>query len=246
AFNPLARLLIIIRAPKNISNDGRVALTAVSLLSIFLIGGQYKASAQSPKPKISGVQYREVLVDQNIVTVTLEITGEGFGAPGSSVTVALLDASGVSVAQIENTEVSSDNKIIVKAKVPLGTVITSIKLNVQTNVVETSDFKLTFKSPPQVKVTPFEIKYATRKSPQFPNLYSLLVTNDDGKFESNPNRMSVEIVPAGASNVTIRPGVNPFQMIVDFMAPNDFEVKDIIITVYNSADLDNRSPVAIA
>jgi hypothetical protein len=222
-------------------------LIVISLFCLAFAGGlERHAFAQTQKPKITGVQYRKVSVAGDRATFIVEIAGEGFGTSSTGVTVDFLDATGTSVAQGSNLEVSSDNKIVTTAVVPLGTVITGIKLILQTATIETSDFKLTLKAPAKQKVTPFEIKHVTRKSSQFPNLYSLLVTNDDGMFASNPNRLSVEIIPAGASNITIRPGVNPFQMVVDFMAPNDFEVKDVIVTVYDSSDLDARSPSAIA
>ncbi len=217
-------------------------------LLCFAFTGWQDALAQSPKPKITGVQYRKVSVAGDKVTFSVEIAGEGFGTSTAGVSVDFTDATGASVAKAQgsNLEVSSDNKIVATVVVPLGTVITGIKLTLQATTVETSDFKLTLKAPAKQKVTPFEIKHVTRKSSQFPNLYSLLVTNDDGMFASNPNRLSVEIIPAGASNVTIRPGINPFQMVVEFMAPSDFEVKDVIVTVYDSSDLDARNPTAIA
>lgn len=238
----------ILPSPLHFSVNAKIVIV-FGLFCLLLTIGQYQhVGAQSQKPKITGVQYRKVSVAQDKVTFIAEISGEGFGTSSTGAVVTFLDATGTPAAKAQGNdlEVSSDNKIVATGVVPLGTVITSIKLTLQATTVETTDFKLTFKAPAKQKVTPFEIKQVTRKSSQFPNLYSLVVTNDDGMFASNPNRMTVGIVPAGASNVTIRPGVNPFQMIVDFMAPNDFEVKDVLVTVYDSTDLDARSPVAIA
>jgi hypothetical protein len=203
---------------------------------------------QEKRPKITGMQYRKVSVVQDKVTFIVEILGEGFGSIADGVVATFVDSAGtpVATAQGANLELSSDNKIVATASVPLGTVITSVKLALRTSTVETADFKMTFKAPSKPKITPFEIKHVTRKSSQFANLYSLVVTNDDGMFASNPNRMSVEIVPGGASNVSIRSGVNPFQMVVDFIAPSDFEVQDVIVTVYDTTDLDARMPIAVA
>jgi hypothetical protein len=225
---------------------GIVLLCFGLTLSLYAFNAQ--AFDQTSKPKITGIQYRKVSMGQDKVTFIVEISGENYGSTAAGLTVRFIDATGTEVAKATgaNVELLSENKIVATVTVPLGTVITTIRLTFQTASTETSDFKLTLKAPVEKKVTPFEIKHVTRKSPQFSNLYSLVVTNEDGRFSSNPNRMSVEITPAGASNVSIRSGVNPFQMIMDFMAASDFQVQDLIVTVYDSTDLDTRSPVAIA
>src|ERR1044071_707803 len=58
--------------------------------------------------------------------------------------------------------------------------------------------------------------------------------------------MRVEILPPGVSDVRIRPGSNQEQLVVDFLAPEKFEVKNIIVTVYTTGDLDTRKVKAIA
>jgi len=50
---------------------------------------------------------------------------------------------------------------------------------------------------------------------------------------------------AGAANIRIRQS-NPKQMVIEFLAPEDFEVEAVEVTVYDSSDLDTRQPIALA
>lgn len=112
--------------------------------------------------------------------------------------------------------------------------------------MDSSSFKLSLKAPtPAPKITAFQVKHSTLKSPGSP-IQTLSVTNEDGLFASNSHRMAVEILPAGASNVQVRQGSNPYNLMVDFVAPEKFEVKDVVVTVYDSSDLDSRRPIAIS
>jgi hypothetical protein len=198
-------------------------------------------------PQVTGVSFREVTVAGDKVTFTAEISGTGFGSdPNALTSVELLNPTGAVVGTVTAKKITSDNKIEVTAQAPLGTVISSVRLTIGATKIESSSFKLTLKAPaPPPTIKPFEIKHVTRTSPGSP-IHSLLVTNENGSFASNPNRMSVEILPAGASNVMLRPGSNPYQAVVDFLAPEKFEVQDVIVTVYDSSDLDKRQPIAIA
>jgi hypothetical protein len=198
-------------------------------------------------PQVTGVSLREVTVAGDKVTFTADISGAGFGSdPNALSSVELLNPAGAVVGTVTAKKITSDNKIEVTAQAPLGTVISSIRLTIGPTTIETSSFKLSLKAPaPPPAIKPFEIKHVTRTSPGSP-IQSLLVTNENGSFASNPNRMGVEILPAGASNVMIRPASNPYQMVVDFVAPEKFEVQDVIVTVYDSSDLDKRQPIAIA
>ena len=98
---------------------------------------------------------------------------------------------------------------------------------------------------PPSGVSETEITVATQTSGSYPNVYSVVLTAQKALFEPNPNRMSVEIVPAGPANVRIRPGNTTKQLVIDFVAPEKFEVKDVIVSVYDNSDLDARQLKAI-
>jgi hypothetical protein len=90
-----------------------------------------------------------------------------------------------------------------------------------------------------------EVTVTSFPSDAYPNLHSLLLTADKEVFVANPNQMAIEIVPAGATNMRIRPGNSTKRLIVDFLAPDKFEVKDVVASVYDSSDLDRRQLKAI-
>jgi hypothetical protein len=215
------------------------------LLGVLVNVGRAQTAANNPV--IEGVSFREVSFANNVVTFTVEITGNNFGGNPSDLTaVEFMDAKGTAVGTIKSKLLASNNKIVVQAEVPLGTTINVIRITTRGIPVETSSFKLSLKEPtPAPKIIPFEIKHSTISSTGSP-LQTLFITNDKGLFSSNANRMNVEIIPAGASNAFIRPGSNPFNLIVDFIAPDKFEVKDVVVTVYDSSDLDSRQTIAIS
>ncbi|HYY58592.1 MAG TPA: hypothetical protein VE842_14760, partial [Pyrinomonadaceae bacterium] len=218
------------------------------LLAIFLCSMVNVNRAQtSTNPIIEGVSVREVSVKNKVVSLTIEITGNNFGSNAADLTaVQLIDAKGGAVGTVTKKSLVSNNKIVVEAEAPLGTTIEVFRITTRGITVDSSGFKLSLKEPsPPPKISIFDIKHSTVSSPNSP-IQTLFVTNDKGLFDSNPHRMSIEILPAGASNVLIRPGSNPNNLIVDFVAPDEFEVKDVVVTVYDSADLDNRQVVAIS
>lgn len=94
-------------------------------------------------------------------------------------------------------------------------------------------------------VTEAEITLSTFPSGAYPNLHSLVLNADKDIFSENPNRMAVEVVPAGATNVRIRPGNSYRRLIVDLLAPDKYDVKDVVVSVYDSTDLDRRQLKAI-
>lgn len=227
---------------------GRVLwATCLCLLLLLLPGfsvglGRAQSAAN---PVIEGVLVREVSLDNKLAKVTFEITGNNFGSNATDLTaVQLIDAKGEAVGTIKEKTLVSNNRILAKAEAPLGTTIEVFRITTRGITVDSSGFKLSLKAPaPPPKITPFEIKHSTISTPNSP-LQTLFITSEKGGFDSNPHRMNVEILPAGASNVLIRPGSNPFNLIVDFIAPDKFEVKDVVVTVYDSADLDNRQVTA--
>lgn len=90
-----------------------------------------------------------------------------------------------------------------------------------------------------------EVTVSTFPSDAYPNLRSLMINADKDVFVTNPNQMAIEIVPAGATSLRIRPGNSSKRLIVDFLAPDKFDVKDVVVSVYDSSDLDRRQLKAI-
>jgi hypothetical protein len=147
---------------------------------------------------------------------------------------------------VESVEPAGPGQIAVKITLDAPAEISKIVVR----GAETEDFRLTIagKKVEAPAIQNIETTFEAFKSPNFPNQYTVFVTKKagDGAFESDPNRMRVEMLPPGASDVRIRPGSNPDQLVVDFMAPEKFEVKNIIVTVYDSGNLDGRKVKAIA
>lgn len=94
-------------------------------------------------------------------------------------------------------------------------------------------------------VAEVEVTVSTFPSDAYPNLRSLMINADKDVFVTNPNQMAIEIVPAGATNMRIRQGNSTKRLIVDFLAPDKFDVKDVVVSVYDSSDLDRRQLKAI-
>lgn len=221
----------------------------VHLATALLIGAltveNIRAQAADNNPVIQCVSVREVSVAKSVVSFTLEISGNNFGAaPADLKAVTFLDAKGAAVGTIHSIALASNNQIVVQAEAPLGTTINLIRITTKGITTDSGDFKLTLKEPaPAPAVKHFEIKFSTVSSASSP-IQTLSITNDQGLFSPHPHQMSVEILPAGASNVLIRAGSNQYNLIVDFIAPQNFTVKDVIVTVYDSSDLDTRQPIA--
>ncbi|HYG78795.1 MAG TPA: hypothetical protein VD861_00325 [Pyrinomonadaceae bacterium] len=233
--------------PFPMSGPPRALAYALAALLCALAPGVARAAQQADSPVIDGVVFREVSVTGNTVNFTLEINGNNFGNNAADLTaVQFTDATGAQVGTVVSQQLTSNNKIVVRAQAPVNITISGVRVTTRGQTIESSSFRLSLKPPaPPPAVRPFEIKHATRSSPGSP-IKSLLVTNEEGRFASSPHRMSVEILPAGASNILVRPASNPYQMVVDFVAPERFEVQDVIITVYDSGDLETRQPVAVA
>jgi hypothetical protein len=131
--------------------------------------------------------------------------------------------------------------------VPLDASATQVWIVTNGDPVRLPDVSVTAAAaaPPPAGVSETEITVATQASGSYPNVYSVVLTAQKALFDANPNRMSVEIVPAGPANVRIRPGNTTKQLVIDFVAPEKFEVKDVIVSVYDNSDLDARQLKAI-
>lgn len=232
-----------ITAGLSLGHRAYVLLAAFCLLLAPVEG----RAAQAAAPVIDNVMLREVSIAGSTVKFTLEINGNNFGNNAADLSsVQFSDATGAQVGTVISQQLTSNNKIVVTAQVPVNTTVSGVRVTTGGQTVESSSFRFSFKPPaPPPAIKSFEIKHVTRSSPRSP-IKSLLVTNEAGEFKGGHHRLNVEILPAGASNIQIRPGSNPYQMVVDFIAPEKFEVQDVIVTVYDSGDLEKRQPVAVA
>lgn len=203
------------------------------------------AAAQVAAAQTAQLQAAQIRAADKKTTFYLQITGEHLEGVKKD-DVHLFSPLNQEVRAIENVQPAGDAKILVKvtADVPMEIMRIVIKGS------ETQEFRLaiTEKKEESVGFKEIETTFETFKSPTFPNQYTIFVTKKGGagSFESDPNRMRVEVLPPGASNVTIRQGSNPQQLVVDFLAPDKFEVKNIIVTIYDSGNLDSRKVIAVA
>ncbi len=219
------------------------------------------ARAQEDPPRVRGVSVQKISLsdtDQSKATLVLVVSGEKFGSPPRAPALRLINQqTGVTVgARIIS---QTDSKIVASAELDVGTQAVNYvpQLTLAGRDVirpeHLSDYMIEIKreeKPPQ-DAQPFEITYETFKSEQYPNLHSLLITNKNANnkpgFSSNPSLMKVDIIPAGPANVSIQPGSSPHQMVVTFLAPEDFETKGVLVTVFDPAGtLGAGDPVAFS
>jgi len=204
-----------------------------------------QAAVQAAAAQAAQLQAAQIKAADKKTTFYLQIAGEMLDG-AQKADVHLFNPQNKEVGVIESVEPAGTGQIVVKATAEAPAEITRIVVKGG----ETEDFRLTIAEkkaePPAIQN--IETIFETFKSPNFPNQYTVFVTKKagDGAFESDPNRMRVEVLPAGVSDVRIRPGSNSDQLVVDFMAPEKFEVKNIIVTVYDSGNLDGRKIKAIA
>lgn len=222
--------------------------TASFLIFCFLCLGLpvHTLALQSDQPRVRGISVQKLTIAENDPTqasIVIEISGEKFGKSPQPAAVKLINQD--TGATVDATIVShNDSKIVASAQVPVGAKASKYVFQVSIDNVPViapdhlSDYAIEFKREKKDDhAKPFEITFETFKSEQYPNLYSLLITNktagSDPGFSSNPSLMKVDIVPAGATNVSIQPGGSPQKLLVTFLAPEKFEVKDVLVTVFD-------------
>jgi hypothetical protein len=216
---------------------------------------------QSEKPRVRGVSVQKITLsesDPSQASVVLEISGENFGKPPKPAAVKLINQeTGLPVST--NIISRSDSKIVASAQVPVGTKASKYVVQLSIDNVDVitpdrlSDYTLEIKKDAKApaQAAPLEITFETFKSEQYPNLYSLLITNKNQNnspgFSPNPALMKVDIVPPGATNVTVQPGSSPHQMVVTFLGPDKFDVKGVVVTVFDpNSTLGNSEPIAFS
>ena len=97
------------------------------------------------------------------------------------------------------------------------------------------------------KVPTFQIKFEHQVDKSFNNLHTVVVYKVAGDmgFDSNPNRMYVELFPPGVTDLKVV-DANEQQMNLHFVAAADYQPMKVAVTVYDSSNLDTRQPKAIA
>jgi hypothetical protein len=235
-------------------------LTSLAFIIGFILLSLPTAGfSQTDKPRVREVSVKKITIAENNqaeAVVVFEITGEKFGKTKPSVQLFNAD-TGVAVAA---TVIShSDNKVTASAQVPAITKGSKFVFQLtidNANVItpeHLADYVLEVKREEKKakKAEPLEVTFETFRSEQYPNLYSLLITNknkdDSPGFSPNPAFMKVDIFPPGATNVVIQPGSSPHQMMVTFLAPEKFEVKAVALTVFDpNSSLGSGEPIAFS
>lgn len=187
------------------------------------------------KPAVTTVQAIEVKGDADNRIVSIEIAGTGFGKELSlsDVTVTLVDT--VSGDRSDATvTVAKDNLITARAEVARGESETSrwlVELKIKDKAVETGNyrFKLEAVKPTGPKVRDIAVEYSEHPNPLEPTSRSLLITPKDDEFSTDPAKMSVHILPTGATKITIE-ALSQQKMLVTFSAPEEFQVSDLFVT----------------
>jgi hypothetical protein len=226
-------------------------LWALSIFFSLLVSGTAAGvvSAQGDAaPGVGGVQLRKVGAKDQAsgrVPVILAVTGENLSAAPADISMRLVSKKDGRLIDVAVDSVA-ENEIVAKAFAPAGEYIVELRIK-GAKVVSASDYELELQEEAGEvgqPAKPFGISFETFKSEQYPNLYSVLITNrSDGEgFAADPSLMKVDILPAGTTNLTIQPGSTPQQMMVTFLAPEKFEVKGVIVTVYrpDSPRSENR------
>lgn len=183
-----------------------------------------------------------LLTTDGKIPFVMEVNGLGFGTSNQAISVGLLTETGEDAAENVQISVIDDRRILFTAQALQG----KYKLNINGAPVDTTNFPITLKAAPPVPNSPkeFEIKFKTFPGP-YPNSWTLLLTSETNSISANRNQNQVSLIPAGASNIDIE-AADPRQIILTFMAPDKFEVKDVVVTVYDSSDPDARQPVAMS
>jgi hypothetical protein len=177
----------------------------------------------------------------------LAIEGEKLPAEESGVTV-LFDTKDPA-RTVSGKVFSADGKeVLVDAVATPKTEITRIRLMWDEQRADTkSEFTISVAETAKPKIDQFEIKLEHEKNKEFPNLHVLVLTKsgEDGGFEDNPHKMSVDLMPSGASDVNIVQSSSQ-QLDIHFVAAADYVPTSAVVTVYNSTDLDTRKAIAVA
>jgi hypothetical protein len=205
------------------------------------------------KPVVTSVQSMEGKGDADSRIVSIEIGGTGFGKSAADHKITLVDI--ISGDEIEATVTVADTGLIIaRAEIPHGEGESSqwlVKLEIKGQSVDTgrSRVKLAATKVAAPKVRNIDVDHTSYNSPADATSHSLLLTptDDNEQFSTDPSKMSVQILPPGATKITIEPAISPKKMLVTFNAPQDFEVKELFVTssdgsTSRAADADREKP----
>ena len=231
----------------------QAVLIAATLLIVTSLGsGQIKPTAPNPsEPKITAVRFVTFPKSAPDGSVEFRLAIEGENLPNSTKDVKILfDTKDPDLPVNGEPIVASKGKEIeVKGTAKAKTEVTRIRIVLDNRpVAETKAFTISFtENPPAPKVKQFEVKLEHEKNKEFPNLHSLVVSKEggDGAFADKPHLMTVDLMPSGATDVNIVQS-NPQQLDLHFVAAADYVPTSVVVTVYNSSDLDTRQAVAVA
>jgi hypothetical protein len=179
------------------------------------------------------------------VTFTLSLEGKNLPTqlqPANVVFYTQDPAQSVTV----NTIISAQEKeVLVSATAKAGTKITRIKLAPanSANVADThDDFVISItENPPKPQLNKFQVKIEHEKNKDFPNVHTAILTKESGEcgFSENPHRMSIDLLPSGATDLNIlQPSSDRIEL--RFIAASDYEPTGVIVTGYDGTDLDAR------
>jgi hypothetical protein len=226
------------------------------LCAILVLISTFSCLAQEPaqkpdEPRITGVRFFTFPppAADDKVSFRLAIDGENLPKPASRDDVRFTTKDPVLSVEVISIVAANKKEVLVEATAKVGTEITGVTVaQGDTTVVTSRDFTVSIKgNPPAQKLKQFAIKFDHEKNKEFPNLHSLLVTKEGGEggFAENPNRMRVDLMPTGATDVDIVQS-NDQQLDLHFVAAADYEPKSVVVTVYDGSDLDKRQATAVA
>jgi hypothetical protein len=254
-FQPAVR--VVSSNPECNRGKSRFAQVLFPALCLLILTVQPISVFGDQKPRVRNITVTKFTVGEGTapkVSLAIDITGDHLGTSETKVEVSLINLdTGKSI--VANVTKHDAAKIV--ATVDLPAEKDPVKYEFRVKVAgesaipeaHLSDFSVVVKKeePPKPKPSALEITFETFKSEEYPNLHSLLITNKSSDaasgFSSNPALMKVDIVPAGATNVTIQPGGNSYQMLVTYLASEKFVPKGVIVTVFDPAStLANSQP----
>jgi hypothetical protein len=232
------------------------SLWACLICFSITLGSVSPAFARAPqrkpkvvKPAVTDIQVRKRIPStataKNTTPVSVEISGKGFGktlTPASvKVVLTNIDSGEPSAASVT---FASDTKIFARAELPTGeeaSIRSSVGLDINGQAVNTTDFvyEIPIEKPVQPKPRSVEVDIREINNPQNPTLHSVLITpkDDSDTFATDPTdpkAMKVQILPPGATNVTIDPVSTPERTLINFAAADGFKVQDVLVTIFDS------------
>lgn len=246
-------------------------LTFTSLLAASLCTAQEQQGAMNREPRINNVRFIPPAPtpsfkdkENKVASVKFELALEGENLPEDPKTVNQVSFEGKDPAtRVTTLKIACPNsrelRVEASAEVEVNKVdIDKVEFNfdllkviISEKPVEMNPWAISIKSsaPPEIaeKLKQFEIKFIHEKNKEFPNLHSLVVTKEggDGGFANNPHRMSVDLTPVGATDLNVVQ-TSSQQLDLHFVAAEDYEPKGVVVTVFDSSDLDTRAPIAVS